>query len=195
MALVPMVVTQDGRNERSYDIYSCLLRNRIVFCNGEIEDNMASIIVAQMLFLESEDPEKDIYLYVNSPGGSVSSGMAIIDTISYIKCDVSPICMGMAASMGAMILSAGTKGKRISLPHSKIMLHQPSGGTGGMASDIEITAREILRTKAVLNQMIADNCGKDLEAVEKVMDRDTWLNADEALSFGIIDQIVSKRAE
>jgi ATP-dependent Clp protease protease subunit len=195
MALVPMVLEQEGRSERSFDLYSLMMRKRILFCTGEIEDNMCSILAAQLLFLESEDSEKDIYLYVNSPGGSVSAGLSVIDTMAYIKPDVSTICMGMAASMGAMILSAGTKGKRLSLPHSKVMIHQPSSGMGrASASDIQITAREILRTKEVLNQMLVENCEQPLDIIEKAMDRDTWMNAEEALDFGIIDQIVSKRS-
>jgi ATP-dependent Clp protease protease subunit len=193
MPLIPMVVEQDGRSERSYDIYSRLLKDRIVFCSGEVEDVMANLVVAQLLFLESADPHKEINLYVNSGGGSVSAGMAILDTMSFIKPDVRTICLGMAASMGAMILSSGTKGKRMSLPHSRIMCHQPSGGARGMASDIEITANEIIKTKKLLNQMLVENTGKTLKQVEKIMDRDTWFNPQEALEFGLIDQIVDKR--
>jgi ATP-dependent Clp protease protease subunit len=195
MPLVPMVIEQDGRSERSFDIYSLLLRNRIVFVGGEVEDQMANLIVAQLLYLESADSEKDISLYVNSPGGSVSAGMAIIDAMDYIKADVSTTCIGMAASMGAMILSCGTKGKRYALSRSRIMIHQPSSGTRGMASDIEIAAREVLRTKSLLNDMLVQNTGKPLHEVEKAMDRDTWLSSIEALEFGIVDQVVSKRVE
>ena len=193
MPLIPMVVENEGRVERSYDIYSRLLKDRIVFCSGEIEDNMANSIVAQLLHLESVDPDKEISLYVNSGGGSVSSGLGIIDTMSFIKPDVRTICVGMAASMGAMILSFGTKGKRMSLPHSRVMIHQPSGGSRGTASDMEITAAEIIKTKKILNDMIVQNTGKTLKQVEKAMDRDTWFNAKEALEFGLIDQIVAKR--
>jgi ATP-dependent Clp protease protease subunit len=193
MPLVPMVIEQDGRSERSFDIYSLLLRNRIVFVGGEVEDQMANLIVAQLLYLESADSEKDISLYVNSPGGSVSAGMAIIDAMDYIKADVSTTCIGMAASMGAMILSCGTKGKRYALSRSRIMIHQPSSGTRGMASDIEIAAREVLRTKSLLNDMLVQNTGKPLHEVEKAMDRDTWLSSIEALEFCIFDHVVSKR--
>lgn len=194
MALVPMVIEQDGRSERSFDIYSRMLRERIIFVTGEVEDNMAALISAQLLFLESQDAEKDIFLYVNSPGGVVTAGMGIIDTMCFIKPDVSTICIGQACSMGAMIMSFGAKGKRISLPNARIMIHQPSGGARGMASDIEIQYNEIAKMKKKLNQMIADNTGQPLSVVEKAMDRDTFMDADEALAFGIIDQIVAKRA-
>lgn len=193
MALVPMVLEQDGRGERSFDIYSRMLRERIVFVTGEVEDNMAALIQAQLLYLESQDAEKDIFMYVNSPGGVVTAGMAIIDTMNFIKPDVSTVCMGQAASMGAMILSHGAKGKRISLPNSRIMIHQPSGGARGMASDIEISYREIQRLKEILNQMLADNCGQPLEVVEKKMDRDSFMSAQEALAFGLIDRVVASR--
>lgn len=192
-SLVPMVIKQDGRSERSYDIFSRLLEERIIYCAGTIEEQMAIIIGAQLLFLESVDPNKEISMYVSSGGGEVSSGLGIIDTMNFIKPDVRTICVGMAASMGAMILSSGTKGKRMSLPHSKIMLHQPSGGARGMASDIEITANEIIKTKKLLNQMMANNTGKPLKHVEKVMDRDTWYSAQEAVDFGIVDHIIEKR--
>jgi len=193
MPLVPMVLEQDGRSERSFDIFSRMLRDRIVFCAGPVEDNMANLIVAQLLYLESVDPEKDISLYVNSPGGVVTAGLGIIDTMRFIKPDVSTICIGQAASMGAMILSSGAKGKRFILPNARVMVHQPSGGAQGMASDIEIQAREIIKLKAKLNAMLAENTGKPLDEIEKAMDRDTWLSAAEALEFGVVDQIVSRR--
>lgn len=195
MPLVPMVVEQDGRAERSFDIYSRLLRDRIIFCAGEVEDNMANLIVAQLLFLESADPEKDIYLYVNSPGGSVSAGLGIIDTMNFIKPDVSTVCTGMAASMGAMILSSGAKGKRVSLPNSRVMIHQPSGGARGMASDIVINAEEIVRLRSVLNEMLAANTGQPLDEIERKMDRDTWFSAPGARDFGLIDRVVAKRED
>jgi ATP-dependent Clp protease protease subunit len=194
MPLVPMVLEQDGRSERSYDIYSRLLKERIIFLAGEVEDHMANLIVAQLLYLESVDPNKEISLYINSPGGSVSAGMGVLDTMDFIKPDVRTICVGMAASMGAMILSSGSKGKRMSLPHSRIMIHQPSGGTGrASASDIEITALEILRIKKDLNEMLATNCGKTVKQIEKATDRDSWMNAQQAIDFGIIDHIIEKR--
>lgn len=194
MPLVPMVLEQDGRSERSYDIYSRLLKERIIFLAGEVEDHMANLIVAQLLYLESVDPNKEISLYINSPGGSVSAGMGVLDTMDFIKPDVRTICVGMAASMGAMILSSGAKGKRMSLPHSRIMIHQPSGGTGrASASDIEITALEILRIKKELNEMLAMNTGKTVKQIEKATDRDSWLNSQQAIEFGIIDHIIEKR--
>ncbi len=194
MALVPMVLEQDGRAERSFDIFSLLLRSRIVFCGGEIEDNMANIVCAQLLYLESVDPEKDISLYINSGGGAVSAGMAIVDTMAHIKPDVSTICMGMAASMGAMILSSGAKGKRLSLPHSRVMIHQPSmSGSRGTASDIEIAAREIVRTKKTLNEMLMEYANKSLSEIEAAMDRDTWMTSEEALQFGLIDEVINRR--
>ena len=194
MALIPMVLEQDGRSERSFDLYSRMLRDRIIFVSGEVEDQMANIAVASLLFLEGVDKEKDIHLYVNSPGGSVSAGMGIIDTMNFIKPDVSVTCIGLAASMGAMILSSGAKGKRFSLPNSRVMIHQPSGGTGrAQATDIQITAQEILRLKGRLNAILAENTGQPLDLVEAKMERDTWMSADEALDFGIIDHVVSRR--
>lgn len=189
-----MVIENDGRSERSFDIFSRLLRERIIFCSGEVEDGMANLIVAQLLFLESADAEKDISLYVNSPGGVVTAGMAIYDTMQYIKPDVSTICMGQAASMGAMILSAGAKGKRFILPNARVMVHQPSGGSRGQATDIEIQAREILKLKGMLNSMLAENCNQPLRKIEKATDRDTYMSATEAVAFGIVDKIVEKRA-
>lgn len=191
--LVPMVLENSGRNERSFDLYSRLLRERIIFLTGEVEDHMANLICAQLLFLESEDPKKDIHLYINSPGGVVTAGYSIMDTMNFIKPDVATICMGQACSMGAMILSMGTKGKRAALANSRIMFHQPSGGARGMASDIEIQAREILKMKATLNRMVSENTGKPLDVVEKMMDRDTFLSAEEAKDFGAIDEIYTKR--
>jgi ATP-dependent Clp protease protease subunit len=195
MALVPMVLEKDGNSERSFDLFSRMLRDRIVFVTGEVEDNMANLVVAQLLYLESVDPEKDIYMYVNSPGGVVTAGLGIIDTMDFIKPDVSTICTGQAASMGAMILSAGAKGKRFSLPNSRIMIHQPSGGARGMASDIEISYHEIQRLKNLLNLMLARNTGKPLDLIEKSMDRDTWMSANQANAFGLIDRVIAKRDE
>ena len=194
MALVPMVVEQTGHSERSYDIYSRLLNDRVVFLCDEVNDTTASLVVAQLLYLEAQDPEKDIHLYINSPGGSVSAGMAIYDTMNYIKCDVSTICIGMAASMGAFLLSAGAKGKRIALPHSEIMIHQPLGGMQGQASDIKIHSDHILRTRETLNKILAENTGKDLAQIEKDTDRDNFLTAQEALEYGLIDKVIEKRA-
>ncbi len=194
MSLVPYVVEQTSRGERSYDIYSRLLKERIIFLGEEVNETTASLVVAQLLFLESEDSTKDIMLYINSPGGSVTAGMAIYDTMNYIKCDVSTICIGMAASMGAFLLSGGAKGKRYALPNAEIMIHQPLGGAQGQASEIEIAAQHILKTKKKLNQIIADNCGKTLEEVEKATDRDNWMSAEQALEFGLIDRIVENRA-
>ncbi len=193
MALVPMVVEQTGHSERSYDIYSRLLNDRVVFLCDEVNDTTASLVVAQLLYLEAQDPEKDICLYINSPGGSVSAGMAIFDTMNYIKCDVSTICIGMAASMGAFLLAAGAKGKRIALPHSEIMIHQPLGGMQGQASDIKIHADHILRTKDTLNRILADRTGKSLEEIQKDTDRDNFLSAQEALEYGLIDKVIEKR--
>ncbi|EFA89556.1 MULTISPECIES: ATP-dependent Clp endopeptidase proteolytic subunit ClpP [Peptoniphilus] len=193
MALVPMVVEQTNRGERSYDIYSRLLKDRIIFASGEVNDTMADLIVAQLLFLESEDPNKDIQLYINSPGGSVSAGLAIYDTMQYIKPDVSTICIGMAASMGAILLSSGAKGKRFALPNSDIMIHQPSGGTQGMATDIQITAEKILKTRKSLNQILAKNTGQKLEKIERDADRDFWLDANEAKEYGLIDKVIENR--
>ena len=191
-ALVPMVVEQTGRGERSYDIFSRLLNDRIIFLSDEVNDATASLVVAQMLFLEAQDPTKDISFYINSPGGSVTAGMAIYDTMKFIKCDVSTICIGLAASMGAFLLSAGTKGKRFSLPHSEIMIHQPLGGAQGQASDIKIRADLILRTRDMLNKIMAENTGKPIEQIEKDTDRDNFMTAEQALEYGIIDRIISK---
>lgn len=191
--LVPMVVEQTNRGERSYDIYSRLLEDRIVFLTGEVDDISADIVIAQLIYLEGKDPEKDISLYINSPGGSVTAGMGIYDTMNYIKCDVSTICVGMAASMGAFLLSSGTKGKRYALPNSEIMIHQPLGGAQGQASDIAIQAEHILKTKKRMNSILAANCGQSLEKVEKDVDRDHYMSADEALKYGLIDRIFEKR--
>ena len=194
MSLVPYVIEQSSRGERSYDIYSRLLKDRIIFLGEEVNDASASIVVAELLFLESEDPAKDIHLYINSPGGSVTAGMAIYDTMQYIKCDVSTICIGMAASMGAFLLAGGAKGKRYALPNSEIMIHQPSGGSKGMASDIKIVADEILKTKAKLNSILAENTGKPLDVIERDTDRDNYMSAQEAVEYGLIDSVVEKRA-
>ncbi|MGN0247978.1 MAG: ATP-dependent Clp endopeptidase proteolytic subunit ClpP [Lachnospiraceae bacterium] len=193
MSLVPYVIEQTSRGERSYDIYSRLLKDRIIFLGEEVNDASASIVVAQLLFLEAEDPDKDIHLYINSPGGSVTAGMAIYDTMQYIKCDVSTICIGMAASMGAFLLAGGAKGKRLALPNAEIMIHQPSGGSQGQATEIEIAAKHILKTKEKLNKILAENTGKDLEQVTADTERDNWLSADEAVAYGLIDKIVTKR--
>lgn len=193
MALIPMVVEQTNKGERSYDIYSRLLEDRIIMLSGEIDDNMANIIVAQLIYLEGKDPDKDICLYINSPGGSVTAGLAIYDTMNYIKCDVSTICIGMAASMGAFILSSGKKGKRFSLPNSEIMIHQPLGGAQGQASDIKIQADHILKIKDKLNRILAENTGKAIEEVERDTDRDNYLSAEDALNYGIIDKIYKNR--
>ena len=195
MSLVPYVIEQISRGERSYDIYSRLLKERIIFLGEEVNDVTASLIVAQMLFLEAEDPEKDIQFYINSPGGSVTAGMAIYDTMQYVKCDVSTYCMGMAASMGAFLLAGGTKGKRLALPNAEIMIHQPSGGAQGQATEIEITAKHILQTKRKLNQILAENTGKDYEIVAADTERDNWMTAEEAKDYGLIDRVVYKRAE
>ncbi len=193
MALVPMVVEQTNRGERSYDIYSRLLNDRIIMLTDEINDTTASLVVAQLLYLEAQDPDKDISLYINSPGGSVSAGFAIYDTMNFIKCDVSTICMGMAASMGAFLLSAGAKGKRLALPNSEIMIHQPLGGTRGQASDIKIHADHILKTKAKLNEILAKNTGKPLEVIERDTDRDNFLSAEDACAYGLVDKVIDKR--
>lgn len=193
MALVPYVIEQNSRGERSYDIYSRLLKDRIIFLGEEVNDASASIIVAQLLFLESEDPNKDIHMYINSPGGSVTAGMAIYDTMNYVKCDVSTTCIGMAASMGAFLLSSGAKGKRYALPNSEIMIHQPLGGAQGQATEIQIAAEHILKTKKKLNEILAANSGKPIEEVEKDTDRDNWLSADEAMEYGLIDQVIKER--
>lgn len=193
MALVPYVVEQTSRGERSYDIFSRLLNDRIIVLSDEVNDATASLVVAQLLYLEAQDPEKDISLYINSPGGSVTAGFAIYDTMQYIKCDVSTICMGMAASMGAFLLSAGTKGKRYALPNSDIMIHQPSGGAQGQATEIEITAKHILKTKEKLNKILAENTGKPVEVIAQDTERDNFMSAEEALEYGLIDKVISKR--
>ena len=195
MAMIPYptVIEQTHRGERAYDLYSRLLKDRIVFLGTPVDDDVANIIVAQMLFLESEDPDKDINLYINSPGGSVTSGLAIYDTMQYVKCQVSTICMGQAASMGALLLTAGAKGKRYSLPHSRIMIHQPSGGFGGQASDIELHAKEILRLKAKLNEIMHKHSGQPLDRIEKDTDRDHFMGAGEAKEYGLIDEVVLKK--
>lgn len=192
MALVPMVVEQTNRGERSYDIYSRLLKERIIFLGGEVNDVTANLIVAQLLFLEAEDPDKDIQLYINSPGGSVSAGLAIFDTMQYIKPDVSTICIGMAASMGAFLLAAGAKGKRYSLPHSDIMIHQPLGGTRGQAEDIRIHADKIIKTRELLNKILAEKTGQDLERISKDTDRDFFMTPEEAKEYGIVDEVIEK---
>ena len=192
-ALVPMVIEQTGRGERSYDIFSRLLGDRIIFLSDEVNDVTASLVVAQLLFLEAQDPDKDIFFYINSPGGSVTAGMAIYDTMNFIKCDVCTICIGMAASMGAFLLSAGTKGKRFALPHSEIMIHQPLGGAQGQASDIKIRADLILRTRDMLNKILAENTGKSIEQIEKDTDRDNFMTAEQALEYGLIDKIYTHR--
>ena len=191
--LVPTVIEQTGRGERAYDIYSRLLNDRIIFLSDEVNDATASLVVAQLLFLEAQDPDKDISFYINSPGGSVTAGMAIYDTMNFIKCDVSTICIGMAASMGAFLLSAGAKGKRIALPHSEIMIHQPLGGAQGQASDIKIRADLILRTRDMLNKILAENTGKPLEQIERDTDRDYFMTAEQALEYGLIDKIYTHR--
>lgn len=193
LGMIPMVIEQSGRGERSYDIYSRLLRERVIFLVGPVNDQTANLVVAQLLFLESENPDKDINFYINSPGGSVSAGMAIYDTMNFIKPDVSTLCTGMAASMGAFLLSAGAKGKRFSLPNSKIMIHQPLGGMQGQASDIEIHANEILKTRATLNKILADKTGQPLERIERDTERDYFLSADEAKDYGLVDQVIAKR--
>ena len=190
MSFVPVVVEQTNRGERSYDIYSRLLKDRIVFLSGEIDDYTANIVVAQMIFLEAEDPEKDIYMYINSPGGSVSAGMAIYDTMQYVKCDVSTICIGMAASMGAFLLAAGTKGKRKALPNSEIMIHQPLGGAQGQATDIEIQAKHIIQTKEKLAGILSERTGQDLDKLKADMERDFWMSSEAAKEYGLIDEII-----
>ncbi len=193
MAFVPMVIEQTGHSERSYDIYSRLLNDRIIFLADEVNDVTASLVVAQLLYLEAQDPDKDINFYINSPGGSISAGMAIYDTMNYIKCDVSTICVGMAASMGAFLLSAGAKGKRFALPNSEIMIHQPLGGMKGQASDIKIHADHILRIKDKLNRILAEVTGKSLEEISRDTDRDNFLTAQQAMEYGLIDKVLSKR--
>ncbi|MBQ4067415.1 MAG: ATP-dependent Clp endopeptidase proteolytic subunit ClpP [Clostridia bacterium] len=193
MALVPTVIEQTSRGERAYDIYSRLLNDRIVFLSDEVNDVTASLVVAQLLFLEAQDPDKDICLYINSPGGSVSAGLAIYDTMNFIKCDVSTTCIGMAASMGAFLLSSGAKGKRFALPNSEIMIHQPLGGMQGQASDIKIHADHILRTRQRLNEILAKNTGKPLDIIERDTDRDNFLSAIEAMEYGLVDKVIEKR--
>lgn len=195
MALVPMVVEQTGRGERSYDIFSRLLKDRIIMLSGEITDDTANLVVAQLLFLASEDPEEDIYLYINSPGGSVTAGMAIYDTMNYIQPDVSTICIGLAASMGSFLLSSGAKGKRLALPNSEIMIHQPLGGFQGQATDIDIHAKRILKTKQTLNKILSENTGKSLEEINRDVERDYFLDADEAVKYGLVDAVITKKEE
>ena len=195
--LIPTVIEQSGRGERAFDIYSRLLKERIIFLVGPVNDHTANLVVAQLLFLESENPDKDIYFYINSPGGSVTAGMSIYDTMKFIKPDVQTLCLGQAASMGAFLLSAGTKGKRFALPNSRVMIHQPliSGGLGGQASDIEIHARELLKLKEKLNQMLAEHTGKSLEQIERDTDRDNFMSAQEAADYGLIDKVITNRAD
>lgn len=195
MSLIPYVIEQTSRGERSYDIYSRLLQDRIVFLGEEVREDNAATIVAQLLFLEADDPEKDICLYINSPGGSVTAGMAIYDTMQYIKCDVSTICIGMAASMGAFLLAGGAKGKRYALPNAEIMIHQPSGGVQGQATEIQITAEQIMKTKEKLNKILAANTGQDVERVAADTERDNWKTADEAKEYGLIDAVIANRAD
>ena len=193
LGMVPMVIETSGRGERAYDIYSRLLKERVVFLVGEVNDHMANLVIAQLLFLESENPEKEISLYINSPGGSVSAGMAIYDTMNFIKPDVSTLCMGMAASMGAFLLSSGAKGKRFVLPNSKVMIHQPLGGARGQATEIEIAAREIIKTREQLNKILAENTGQPLDRIENDTERDYYLSATEAKEYGLVDQVIAKR--
>ena len=195
MSLVPYVIEQTSRGERSYDIYSRYLKERIIFLGEEVNETTASLTVAQLLFLEAEDPEKDVQLYINSPGGSVTAGMAIYDTMRYIKCDVSTICIGMAASMGAFLLAGGTKGKRLALPNAEIMIHQPLGGAQGQATEIEIAAKHILRTKQKLNSILAQNCGQPYEVIAADTERDNWKSAEEAMQYGLIDRVITDRAD
>ena len=193
MSVIPMVVDQTSRGERAYDIYSRLLKDRVIFLSGEVEDNMANLIVAQLLFLESEDPDKDIYLYINSPGGSVTAGMAIYDTMQYIKPDVRTICIGQACSMGAFLLAGGAAGKRGALPHARVMIHQPLGGFRGQASDMQIHAKEILKIKSTLNERLAFHTGQPIETIEKDTDRDNFMSAEEAQNYGLVDEVFTKR--
>ena len=194
LGMVPMVIEQSGRGERAYDIYSRLLRERIVFLVGGVNDQVANLVCAQLLFLESENPDKDIFLYINSPGGSVSAGLSIFDTMNFIKPEVSTLCMGMAASMGSFLLMAGAKGKRFALPNSRVMLHQPSGGAQGQASDIEIQAREIIKTREQLNRIYSERTGQPIAKIEADMERDMWLSPAEARDYGLVDQVLEKRA-
>lgn len=193
LGLVPMVIEQSGRGERAYDIYSRLLKERVIFLVGPVNDASANLVVAQMLFLESENPDKDIHFYINSPGGSVSAGLSIFDTMNFIKPDVSTLCMGMAASMGAFLLAAGTKGKRFSLPNSRVMIHQPLGGAQGQATEIEIQAREILRLRALLNDILAERTGQPLEKIERDTERDYFMSAEQAAEYGLVDKVIDKR--
>ncbi len=193
MSLVPYVIEQTSRGERSYDIYSRLLKERIIFLGEEVTDTAASVVVAQLLFLEAEDPEKDIHLYINSPGGSVSAGFAIYDTMNYIKCDVSTMCLGMAASFGAFLLAGGAKGKRLALPNAEIMIHQPLGGAKGQETEIQIAAAHMAKTKALLNKILAENTGKSVEEIAQATERDNWMSAQEALDYGLIDSVVMNR--
>ncbi len=193
MALVPMVVEQTSRGERSYDIYSRLLNDRIIFLADEVNDVTASLVVAQLLYLEAQDPDKDIYLYINSPGGSITAGMAIYDTMNYIKCDVSTICVGMAASMGAFLLSSGAKGKRMALPNAEVMIHQPLGGMQGQATDIKIHADRIIKIKEKLNRLLSEQTGKPLKTIEKDTERDNFMTADEAMAYGLVDKVITKK--
>jgi ATP-dependent Clp protease protease subunit len=194
-ALVPIVVEQTARGERSYDIYSRLLKDRVIFMTGQVEDHMANLIVAQMLFLESENPDKDIHLYINSPGGSVTAGLSIYDTMQFIKPDVSTMCIGQAASMGAMLLAGGTKGKRLALPHSRMMIHQPSGGAQGQASDIEIQANEIIKIRKKLNVLLAEHTGQPEEVIQRDTERDNFMSAQEALAYGLVDKVIEQRVD
>lgn len=191
--LIPMVVEQTNRGERSYDIYSRLLEDRIIFLNGEINDQTANLVIAQLIYLEGKDPDKDIMMYINSPGGSVVAGMAIYDTMNYIKCDVCTVCVGLAASMAAILLSSGTKGKRFALPNSEVMIHQPLGGFQGQASDVKIHAEHMMRTKKLINKILSDNTGVSIDVIEKDTDRDNFMSADEAKKYGLIDKIYAKR--
>ena len=195
MGYVPMVVEQSGQGERAYDIYSRLLKDRIIFLSGEVEDNMANTIVAQMLFLEAEDPDKDIYLYINSPGGVVTAGMAIYDTMQYIKPDVSTICIGQAASMGSLLLTAGAKGKRFALPNARIMIHQPLGGARGQSTDVQIQAKELLRIRQMLNEILSQRTGKSMEQIEADTERDNFLSAAEAVEYGLVDKVIVREAD
>lgn len=195
MDLVPMVVEQTGRGERSYDIFSRLLKERIIFLSGEVNDTSSSLIVAQLLFLESENPDKDIYMYINSPGGVITSGMAIYDTMQYIKPDVATLCIGQACSMGSFLLAAGAKGKRFSLPNSRIMIHQPLGGFQGQATDIEIHAREILNIRRRMNKLYSEHCGRSIQEIEQAVERDNFMSADEAMAFGLVDKVIHDRKE
>ena len=193
LGMIPMVIEQSGRGERSYDIYSRLLKERVIFLVGEVNDQVANLVVAQLLFLESENPDKDISFYINSPGGSVTAGLAIYDTMQFVKPEISTLCMGMAASMGSFLLMAGAKGKRFALPNSKVMIHQPSGGTSGQATDIEIQAREIIKTRHQLNKIYSERTGQPIEKIELDMERDRYLSADEAQAYGLVDKVIHKR--